>query len=50
MKTNPLSALRKLPVFLAMTSRGRMPTAPKPKVKGAKEVAAIIDKVRAMGG
>jgi heterodisulfide reductase subunit C len=50
MKTNPLMALRKLPVFLAMTSKGRMPTAPKPKVKGAKEVSAIIDKVKAMGG
>lgn len=49
-KTNPLMALKNLPVFLAMLRRGRMPISPKQKAKGATQVATMIDKVKAMGG
>jgi len=50
MKTNPIDALKNFPVFVSMTTRGRMPITPPRTVKGAKEVAAILDKVKAMGG
>ena len=48
MKSNPLKALKNLPVFLAMNRRGRMPITPPRPVKGAREVNAILDKVRSM--
>jgi heterodisulfide reductase subunit C len=48
--TNPLSAARDFPIFLSMVSRGRMPVLPPRKTKGAKEVSAILDKVKTMGG
>jgi len=50
MKTNPIDALKNFPVFVSMTTRGRMPITPPRTVKGAKQVAAILDKVKAMGG
>jgi quinone-modifying oxidoreductase subunit QmoC len=49
-RTSPMDALRNFPIFMAMNTRGRMPITPPRKVKGAKEVAAILDKVKAMGG
>jgi heterodisulfide reductase subunit C len=48
MRSNPFKALKNFPAFLSMNSRGRMPITPPKVVKGAHEVAAILDKVRAM--
>lgn len=50
LRTNAFSALEDLPVALALLSHGRMPLLPPKKVKGAREVKAILDKVKAMGG
>ncbi len=49
-KSNPVQALKNFSAFMALNGRGRMPAIPPKRVKGAKEVAAILDKVKAMGG
>jgi len=48
MKSNPFKALKNFPAFMAMNRRGRMPMTPPKTVKGAQQVTAILDKVRAM--
>jgi heterodisulfide reductase subunit C len=50
MRTNPLQAIKNFPVFLSMTTRGRMPVTPPKPAKGSREVSAILDKVKEMGG
>ena len=50
LKTNPFQALKNFPVFMAMNARGRMPITAARPAKGAREVAAILDKVKEMGG
>ncbi len=47
-KSNPFKALKNFPVFLAMHSRGRMPVTPPRSLKGSREVATILDKVKAL--
>jgi heterodisulfide reductase subunit C len=49
-KTNPFSAISNVPIFLSMFSRGRMPVLPPKKTPGAKDVSAILDKVKEIGG
>lgn len=46
--SNILRGLSSLPLALSLVSRGLMPISPPKKVKGAREVAAIMDKVQAM--
>ncbi len=50
MKNNPIQALKNFPAFMALNRRGRMPLRPLKQVKGGREVAAILDKVKEMGG
>ncbi len=47
-KTNILEGILMIPVAWALISRGLMPIFPPRKVKGSKDVAAIMDKVQAM--
>ena len=49
MRTNPLAALKILPLGLALFSHGRMPLRAK-KIKGTRAVRAILDKTRALAG
>lgn len=48
LSTNIFAALGNLPVAFSLISRGLMPILPPKKVKGRREVAAIMDKVKAM--
>ncbi|MBL7208790.1 MAG: 4Fe-4S dicluster domain-containing protein [Dehalococcoidia bacterium] len=48
LRTNPLAAIKMLPMALSLLSHGRMPLMPK-KVKGKDEVKTILEKVRAGG-
>jgi quinone-modifying oxidoreductase subunit QmoC len=47
-KTSIWEGMRMLPVAFALISRGLMPVTPPKKVKGAKDVTAIINKVQSM--
>ncbi len=49
MRTNPLAALKMLPVGLALFSHGRMPLRPK-KIEGRRALRAILDKAAALAG
>jgi heterodisulfide reductase subunit C len=49
-RTNPLQAIKNFPVFIAMTTRGRMSVVPRKKPKGAEQVKAILDKIKDMAG
>lgn len=49
LKTNPFAALKMAPVGLGLFLHGRMPLKP-PRIKGAKELKAILDKARALEG
>jgi hypothetical protein len=46
--SNIFLAFQNLPVAWALITRGLMPIFPPKKAKGAREVAAIVDKVHAM--
>ncbi len=48
LSTSILSGLSNLPLAFSLIFRGLMPIIPPKKVKGSKEVAAIMDKVKAM--
>jgi heterodisulfide reductase subunit C len=50
LKVNIFQALKTFPIFLAMYARGRMPITKPRTTKGAREVAAMLDKVKEMGG
>lgn len=49
LKTNPLAALKMLPIGLSMLTHGRLPLMAK-KVKGREQVKAILQKVKTLGG
>jgi heterodisulfide reductase subunit C len=49
LKTNPFSALKLAPVGLGLFLHGRMPLSPT-RIKGTKELKAILDKARALEG
>lgn len=49
LKTNPFSALGMLSVGINLLLHGRMPLLPK-RIKGKKEIAAIIEKAHDLGG
>jgi len=48
LRTNPLAAIKMLPMALSLLSHGRMPLMPE-KVKGKGEVKTTLEKVRAGG-
>ena len=49
LKTNPFSALKLAPVGMGLFFHGRLPLKPT-RIKGMKELTAIIDKARELGG
>jgi heterodisulfide reductase subunit C len=49
LKTNPFAALKMAPVGLGLFLHGRMPLKPT-RIKGIKELRAILDKARALEG
>lgn len=49
LKTNPFAALKLAPVGLGLFLHGRMPLKPT-RIKGTKELKAILDKARALEG
>jgi len=50
LKTNPVQALKNFPVFLSLFARGRMPISRPARIKGARDIAAMLDKVKEIGG
>jgi len=50
LRTNIFSALEDVPTALALFSHGRFPLLPSKRVKGGREVEAIMKKVKAIGG
>ena len=49
LKTNPLAALKMLPVGLKLLSHGRMPLKGR-KIKGTRQLKTIMEKAEALGG
>lgn len=49
LKTNPLAALKMLPVGLRLLSHGRMPLRAR-KIKGTRQLKTIMEKAEALGG